>query len=224
MNAVVAMLLTAALCIAPPSALSGQKHAGGVQKAVGSVEWADPAGDINPINTSSGTEPGFDIVKLALASDGTALKVTATLSGPPKGTFASDVVKIYIDMDNNAATGYQTFWGHTPGFELRGALNLCIEYDNGGSACAGGMTGAKVKNFFSTLKMGKFVGSSTNTESIFPPFREPKGTVQGAVVSATVSYKDLGVKPGQTIRVVAVESNGPSDETAEFPVVLLTLK
>jgi len=224
MNAVIAVLFTAALCMAPSLAASGQKPAGGVQKAVGSVEWTDPAGDVNPINTSSGTEPGFDIVKLAFASDGTALKVTATLNGPPKGTFASDVVKIYIDRDNNSTTGFQTFWGHKPGFELKGELNMCIEYDNGGSVCAGGMTGAKVKNFYSTLKMGKIIDTSTNTENIFPPFREPKGTVQGAVVSAAISYKDLGVKPGQTIRIVAVESDGPSDETAEFPVVLLTLK
>jgi len=224
MIAVIAVLFTAALCIAPSSALSGQKPAGGVQKAVGSVEWSDPAGDVKRINTSGGTEPGFDIVKLALATDGTALKVTATLNGPPKGTFASDVVKIYIDLDNNSATGYQTFWGHKPGFELKGELNMCIEYDNGGKACAGGMTGAQVKNFYSALKMGKIVDSSTNTENIFRPFGEPQGTVQGAVVSVAVSYKALGVKPGQTIRIVAAESDGPSDETAEFPVVLLTLR
>ena len=47
---------------------------------------------------------------------------------------------------------------------------------------------------------------------------------QGAVLSASLSYKDLGVKPGQAIRIVARESDGPFDETADFPEVILTLK
>jgi hypothetical protein len=72
-----------------------------VQKATHTVEWTDPAGDVNPINTSDGKVPGFDVVKLNLTSDGTALTITATLKGPLRGDFASDVVQLYFDTDNN---------------------------------------------------------------------------------------------------------------------------
>ena len=37
------------------------------------VEWTDPAGDVERITTSKGSVPGFDVVKLGLASDGTRL-------------------------------------------------------------------------------------------------------------------------------------------------------
>lgn len=221
----ISVLLALALCVASPSSEPpGQKPPASPQKAVGSVEWTDPAGDVKPLSTSSGTVPGFDLVKLALASDGTALTITATLASAPKGSFASDVAKLYIDTDSNPATGFPTFWGHTPGFEMKAELRLCMEYENGGRACSGALTESKVKGYYSSLALGTIQDTSGNTRSAFPSFEEPKGTVQGPVVSATVSYKDLGVKPGQTVRIVAVESSGPSDATAEFPTVLLTLK
>src|SRR5580765_227251 len=66
-----------------------------VKKAVGSIELTDPAGDVEPIHSSGDKDyPGYDVVKLALASDGKALAVSATLHDPP-GLFASDVLELF---------------------------------------------------------------------------------------------------------------------------------
>jgi hypothetical protein len=200
-----------------------QKPAGAVQKAVGSVEWKDAKGDVGKQNTSDGQRPGFDLVKLALTSDGAALTITATLAAAPKVDFASNVVQLYIDTDDNPVTGAQTFWSKRPGFELRAQLSLCIEYANGGKACSGGLGGTKVKGYYSKVEFGK-LDKTGNVQGFYKAFKEPTGTVQGAAISASLPYKDLGVKPGQTIRVLAREADGPYDETADFPVTLLTLK
>lgn len=217
------LVLVASLCLGPfPSAALGQQPSPPARKAVGSITWTDPAKDIEPISTSKGQVPGFDLVKLAVASDGTALSITATLAAPPTGVFASDVARLLIDTDNNPATGYATFRTNKAGFELKAALNLCIEYDSG-SACAGAMSNAKVKQHYASLEVGKIIDTSMNVEAVFPPFKEPRGTVTGPVVTASVPYKDLGLKSGQTIRILAEESCAQS-ENREFPVALLTLK
>jgi hypothetical protein len=217
-------LLVIGLFPAPPAPAPGlQKPSAAVQKAAGSVEWKDPAGDVEKQNTSDGKRPGFDLVKVAITSDGTSLTITGTLAAPPKVDFASDITQVYIDTDNNAATGVPTIWSKQPGFELRAMLSLCIDYANGASACSGGVGGTKVKGYYSRVGVGRF-DAKGNEKSVFPPFKEPRGTVQGAVVTASLPYKDLGLKPGQTIRIVARETDGPFDETADFPVTLLTLK
>lgn len=195
-----------------------------VQTAMHAVEWTDPAGDVKPHNTSSGPVPGLDVVKLALVSDGTKLTITAALKGPMSGDFASDVVQIYIDSDNNPKTGYETFWSKKPGFDLLAKLSACVRYENGGSACSGGLTGAKVKGYYATATLGRFKTDGVNPEKVIGPFEAPEVPFQGAVLSASLSYKDLGVKPGQAIRIVARESDGPFDATADFPEVVLTLK
>ncbi len=195
-----------------------------VQKATYAVEWTDPVGDVKPQSTSDGMVPGFDVVKLALASDGTRLTITATLKGPMSGDFASDVVEVYLDVDNDAKTGTETFWSNKPGFELVAKLVACVRYDNGGSACSGSLKGAKVKGYYATATLGRFKNGAANPEKVVGVFDAPAVPFQGAVLSASLSYKDLGVKPGQAIRIVARESDGPTDATADFPEVILTLK
>ncbi|MFI5120374.1 MAG: hypothetical protein ACHQM4_08170 [Thermoanaerobaculia bacterium] len=188
------------------------------------VEWPAPAGKVKPHNTSSGTVPGFDVVKLSLSSDGAKLTITATLKGPMSGDFASDVVQVYLDTDNNPKTGYETFWSKKPGFELLAKLVACVRYDNGGSACSGALTGAKVKGYYAVATLGRFKTDGVNPEKVIDPFDAPAVPFQGAVLSASLSYKDLGVKPGQAIRIVARMTDGPFDATADFPEVILTLK
>ncbi len=206
------------------SALAAEQTPAPVQKAVHAVAWADPAGDVRPQHTSDGTVPGLDVVKLALASDGTRLTITATLNGPMRGDFASDVVQVYLDVDNDPKTGYETFWSKKPGFELLAKLAACVRYDNGGSACSGGLTGAKVSGYYAVATLGRFKDGPSNPETVIGVFDAPAVPFQGAVLSASLTYKDLGVKPGQTVRIVARESDGPTDETADFPSVVLTLK
>jgi hypothetical protein len=194
-----------------------------VQKAMHSVEWQDPAGDVGEISTSKGTVPGFDVVRLALVSDGTALTITATLAEAWSGTFASDVVEIYLDVDGDAAEGYSTRWSKVPGFDLRARLHACAEYSNGASACTG-RAGTEVQNRYAVAALGTILDTSGNTKDTVGQMDARQFPIAGAVVSASLTYEDLGVKPGQSIRVLARESNGPRDATADFPVVALTLK
>lgn len=203
--------------------MAGPQKPAQVQKAMYAVEWKDPAGDVKPHNTNTGTVPGFDVVKLALTSDGTKLTITATLKGPMSGDFASDVVEVYLDTDNDPKTGYKTFWSEKPGFELLAKLVACVRYEDG-KACSGGFQGAKVKGYYAVATLGRFKTDGVNEEKVIGAFDAPEVPFQGAVLSASLSYKDLGVKPGQAIRIVARESDGPSDETADFPEVILTLK
>ena len=57
------------------------------------------------------------------------MTITATLKGPMSGDFASDVVQVYIDTDNNPKTGSETFWSKKPGFELLAKLYACVRYE-----------------------------------------------------------------------------------------------
>jgi hypothetical protein len=210
--------------IAIALAVSLPQNVDRAQKALHAVEWTDPVGDVQKGSTSDGTRPGFDVVKLGLVSDGTALTINATLKGPISGNWGSAVVTLYIDTDNNPATGYKTFWSNIPGFELKAELLACVEYVDGGQACVGSLTGAKVKGYHAIARLGKMIDTSGNTEEIVGAFRAVAVPIQGALVSAKLTYKDLGVKPGQTIRLVARETDGPFDATAEFPLTLFTLK
>ena len=193
------------------------------QEAIHAVEWTDPAGDVQPGSTSGGERPGRDVVKLALKSDGTKLTIAATLNAPPTGDFASDVVRVYIDTDDDPNTGAATFWSKKPGFELLAKLYGCVRYE-GGSACSGGLTGSKVKGYYAVADLGRFKSDPINPEQVISAMDAPAVPIQGALVSASLSYADLGVKPGQTVRIVARESDGPFDATADFPEVALTLK
>jgi hypothetical protein len=56
---------------------------------------------VQPIH-SSARDPGFDVVGLAIASDGKQITFTATLKDPP-GSFATEVLTVYFDTDNRAA-------------------------------------------------------------------------------------------------------------------------
>lgn len=195
-----------------------------IQKAVLlSIGRVRPATS-RPGSTNSGERLPFDVVKLALSSDGTKLTFTATLKSPMSGDFASNVVEVYIDADNDPKTGSKTFWSNKPGFELLAKLYACIRYENGGSACAGGFTGAKVKGYYAVADLGRFKTDPVNPEKVVGSRDPLEVPFQGPILSASLSYKDLGVKPGQAIRIIARVSDGPSDETADFPEVLLTLK
>ena len=48
--------------------------------------------------------------------------------------------------------------------------------------------------------------------------------IEAKLVQATLDYADLGVKPGQTIRILARESCSDNDLSSFFPEIHLTLK
>ena len=201
-----------------------------VRKAVGSIDLTDPAGDINPISTSEGKVPGFDVVKLSISSDGKQLRIGAMLKDPP-GDFASDVVRLYIDIDHNPKTGATPmFYKELTGFEYKAELSACADYVKGGSACNGGMDGG-VKAHWGAINLERFKGASeSGAETVVDSmgFGKRKASsklpIEAKLVQATLDYADLGVKPGQTIRILARESCSDNDLSSFFPEIHLTLK
>ena len=190
-----------------------------IKKASGEVTLDDPTGDVQAMSSSSGEHPGRDVVKLRLASDGTNLTITAQLAAEMSGTFANDVVQLYVDKDNKASTGGKATWSEKTGFEWKVELLACIEYEGGGSACVGG-AGDKATAYYAVAK----VTDTASGQAVQSVWDLPKTPIQGNVVESRVSYADLGVESGQTIRLCARESNGAYDESSYFPEVALTLK
>jgi hypothetical protein len=205
-----------------------------VKKATGSVEFTDPVGDVEPIHSSGDKDyPGYDVVKLSLASDGKTLAVSATLHEAP-GLFASDVLELFFDTDNNAKTGVQMVFPKIGGFEYKAQLDACIDFSDKSAACIGGTSEAKVKAtaHYAAFDLSRFTGKSEyDKQDIvdalgFPGSKASAKTPIGPdlVVRGTIDYADLKVKPGQTIRILVREASSGTDLSGYFPEIVLTLK
>ena len=198
-------------------------------KAAGSIDLTDPAGDVSPIHTSDGANyPGFDVVKLSVKSDGKQIAFVATLKDPP-GPFASRVIELYFDVDNNATSGASLSFPPADGFEYTAELSACVDYTDGSSACAGGSK-AKPKSHWAAINLSRykgkkeFEGKDTVVDSMgFPGAKpSPKAPITANIVQGSIEYGDLKVKPGQTIRLLIKESH--DKDMGLFPEVLLTLR
>jgi hypothetical protein len=191
-------------------------------KAEHAVKLGDPAGDVKPVSSSEGKEyPGLDVVEFALASDGAELSVNATLKNKIE-KLADTTVELLIDTDNNLKTGGKSMFLPVGGFERQVNLNACLEYTDGTSACIGSFDKA-VKRFYAMATVGRYTGKDSATEQMVGSFNTPVPS-DGKVFRAKIKYADLGVKPGQTLRIVAREASAGLDLEAFFPDVLLTLK
>lgn len=207
--------------------------------ATGSIELTDPAGDVQPIvyleSVGAGPEkevqyPGFDVLKLAVASDGTAVTFTATLSAPPSRA-SYEVLEFYVDADNNVKTGVTPpFDARLAGLEYYGTLEDCLEHPFFGTTCAGVQPQPGPHSAIVTLE--KYGKEWMNKDVLLSlpasgAVKEPQKTrIAGAVVQASVPYAAMRVKPGQTIRLMVREAcagklGGPE---GYFPDIVLTLK
>ncbi len=223
----------------PPAAPATQGGVLQTKVATGSVELVDPAGDVEPIvyreSVGSGPEkevkyPGFDVLKLAIASDGVALTFAATLTAPPARA-SYEVLEFFVDADNNPKTGItQPFDPRLAGLEFYGTLEDCLEHPVFGTTCAGAEAQPAAHTAVVTLE--KYGKEWMNKDALLSlpasgTVKEPKKVpVSGAVVRASLPYAALGVKPGQTIRLKVREAcagkmGGPQ---GFFPDILLTLK
>jgi hypothetical protein len=199
-------------------------------KASGKIELKDAAGDVTPITTSGKDHPGFDVVKLSITSDGKLINFGALLKDPP-GSFATSALVLYFDVDQNPATGARLdSYGKPNGFEYKGELKICMKYENGVVACTGGSSKSKVKSRYAGMDLYRLKGSSeSNKESIVDsmgfPGRKPavKTPVTGNEAKGTLEYEDLGLKSGQTVRILVSEACSPRAKSL-FPEILLTLK
>ncbi len=208
-----------------------------MQSAPGSVELTDPAGDVVPLQTSSNrTYPGFDVVKLVVASDGKQITLAATLASPP-GDFASDVVEFYVDTDNSNKSGAALLNPEIGGFEFKVLLESCIRYSDSTRTCAGGPATAAgtPASRAAGVRVDRYKGESeidgrtpVADSSGFAAVTTAQTPIVGSVILATLDYAVLKVTPRQTIRIVARESSAGTSTTGEllgfFPAVLLPLK
>ncbi len=188
------------------------------------VELADPAGDVEGYDG----HPGKDVVKVVLDSDGEALLVEVKLAKEAsfylKGHQAGDVVVLSFDTDGDAATGGTIMFGKRPGFEVQVGVRSCIEYERG-EACVGGLKGSPEKAYFSSFKVARFAQGESSAKSIHDVFwKSPRQPITGDTVQAAVPYADLGVKPGQTVRVAIREADAGPMEDAYFADVTLALR
>ncbi len=197
-------------------------------QATGSVELDDPAGDMEGIQTTGGVEPALDVTHVNVVSDGKTLRFDVTLADAP-GAFASSIIDAYIDADNDAKTGPEVR-DHGSGFDYKLKLEACADYTNGMSACEGGSSKAKPKTHWGAVNLDKLTTNSFSGDTVVDSMGFPgskasaKVPVTGKVVSGSVEYADLGVKPGQTIRLLMRESGGSPKDDGYFPLVTLTLK
>jgi len=207
----------------------------------GSVELADPGGDVQPIvyleSVGSGPEievkyPGLDVLKLVVASDGTALSFSATLKAPPAQA-ANEVLEFYVDADRNPKTGvtHPDNPKQLTGVELYGTLESCLEHATFGTLCTGAESRPAGHSAVVTLEKFGAEWMYKDTLLSMPAsgtVKEPKKvSISGAVVQASVPYSALGVKPGQTIRLIvrgACAGKVGGVTQGYFPEIVLTLK
>ena len=204
----------------------------------GSVELTDPAGDVHPVETSDGKKPGLDIIKLSITSDGKQISFATTLAGAPG--VGSGFLELYFDTDRSAKTGMSLLNPKIGGFDLGGQLDACASYNDSSSSCIS-VHGtidkkAKVTRRYALLSLKSYKGRDESDGVVrivdwmgFPPaIRAPEVPIVGSVVSASLDYTSLKVKSGQTIRILARESDSGTSPVGEltgfFPEILLTLK
>jgi hypothetical protein len=239
--------LIAALLAAHEGLLTAQKPAAGppaagarVISVDGRAELTDPAGDVQPIiyrvSVGSGPEkevkyPGFDVVKLVVSSDGKAITLAATLTAPPKNA-AHEVIEFNIDADNNPKTGVTHPDSRLlAGVEFYGTLDACLESVSFGTSCTGtdeqpiGHTGiVTLEKYGSDWPSKDVLIDLPAVNKVKAPQKTP---IKGPVVQATVDYASMGLKSGQTIRLIAREhSAGTVDNKGQgyLPEIMMTLK
>lgn len=223
-------------------ALSTIGMAAETKRPTGSIELTDPAGDVVPVDLYSdgvaSKKPGLDIIKLSVTSDGKQISFAATLAGGPG--VGNGFLELYFDTDRSAKTGVTLLNPEIGGFDLRGELDACASYSDSSSSCMSAVgtldKKAKVTSRYAVLRLNRYKGK-TETDGVerlveehafAPAVEAPKVAIAGAVVQGSLDYASLKVKAGQTIRILARESNSGATPTGEmkgfFPEIVLTLK
>jgi len=201
-------------------------------KPVASAEFTDPAGDVVKMN---GPGNDRDVVKLTLGSDGTSILVSATLAEDEHGTMASGVVEVYIDSDNNRATGGAARFGEdeTPpkqGYEYRGILSICMVWQDEIGSCAGGPV-VPPNTPRVRMVLDQYTGAPgkpidmMNSKTLLRGMGPAGPAFSGRLLQGKIPYASLGAKPGQVLRISAREDGSTmGSNTNFFPDVLLALK
>ena len=224
-------LLSSALSITLIPAVNADEKKLEVQKANGKIELTDPAGDVQPIHSSSRDYPGLDVVGIAIVSDGKQIAFTATLKDPP-GSFATEVLVVYFDIDNKPETGMHMTYPDLGGFEYKAQLEACADFSDKSSACVGGSEKGKLTRHWAAINLERYKGKGeyddkdTVVDSMGFPGSKASAQVPipGNVVQGSIDYADLKVKPGQTIRILVNEACAGGNLDSFFPEILLKLQ
>lgn len=227
MNPSIALLpfVIAAACVQPAAAVEPvTPHA-----AKEHFEIAAPATPLGPIG---GNAPALDLTQVSVISDGQRIVFTATLKNPPADV-ASDVLDAYIDADDNPATGAKLFRSKLGGFEYVAKLHACARFGGGVSLCDGVGGDGHASDHFAALGLERCTGewvipTKTIVETDDSPDHKASAHVPitNRLVTGSLDYADIGLKSGQTIRLVLRRSGGDAlaDHSDYFPPVLLVLK
>ena len=186
-------------------ALSVISLAAQARRATGSIELTDPAGDVVPVeifnDSVASTQPGLDIIKLSITSDGKQISFAATLAKAPG--VGSGFLELYFDTDRSAKTGVTLLNPEIGGFDLGGKLDACAAYDDSSSSCIGGpmKDKAQVTRRYAMLSLNRYKGKNETdgVERIVewmgfaPTIRAPEVPIVGTVVQASLDYTSLKV-------------------------------
>src|SRR6185369_9739453 len=186
----------------PTSPSSSQSFS---QKGLPTVEVNDPAGDVE--------KGGADVIKMTFHSDGQNLNVSIELKDEGASTVsklpATRFLELFFDTDIREATGGRLVFAEKKGFERRASIVVCKVYETHegqgkATVCSGGITGGKIKEFISGIDVERYdKDGGYSTTEVASSLDLPNGSIQGNRVEAAISYNTLGVRSGQTIRILA---------------------
>jgi len=175
------------------------------------ITFTDPVGDITP---DEGDAHPIDIVNVDLSSDGEFVLVAVTLAEAPRPTsmFQALVAGVAFDVDNDSKSGGQGFGGmhgDVPGIDFESEIISSVEDGAVSTSSAASVIGVDARG---------------NQSNVLTSSDAPSSPAKGKVYTGKIAYSSLGVKSGQTIRVIARELNDRGEQHGMFPDELLTLK
>jgi opacity protein-like surface antigen len=180
------------------------------EKGQARFTFTDPAGDV----TGGEGEHPADVVGVDLSSDGEFIVVAATLAEVPKpvSIFQALVLGVAFDIDNSPKTGGQGFGGmhgDVPGIDFESEILSDVNDGAPSTSSAASVIGVDAKG---------------NQSNVLDSSNAPSTPAKGKVFTGKIAYASLGVKSGQTIRVIARELDDRGERQGMFPDAMLTLK
>jgi len=192
------------------------------------IELDTPGGPLEPIYSMKAYHPAADPAHLSVSSGGGELVIAATLAGPPDGA-NGNIIELFVDADDNPATGVQFVATKGGGFEYRIALDVCTAYRAGSASAPSSCSGyskTPADQLYASLDVWRFIGtqehpqdwligasSSTNLPAKKSAGRFP---AHGNRFAAKLEYSDLGLRPGQTVRILPRKSGMGESKQGEL--------
>ncbi|MFC2169887.1 hypothetical protein ACFLRM_04915, partial [Acidobacteriota bacterium] len=108
------------------------------------------------------------------------------------------------------------------GFEYKVSLVACIKYKEG-LACLGSVSGVIV-GYCSSLRTDKYEEGTKSTKNIRNTLKSTQKDITEKQVEISFPYTEIGVVPGQVIRIAIREADSYFNDKSYFPEILFTIK